>query len=433
LLHPDEAGLTPASRFLIFCARVYHSFVRNRCPVRAAALAYTNLLALVPLLAVAVTVSAGLLKTQAEGAIQDWITEAILRIAPMLGLREAGDDALEEVVSHITGYVANFQAGTLGVSAVLVLVFVAISLLASIETTFNDMWGVMRGRGWFARVVQYWAALTLGPIFLLSALTLTTWAQLSSVIEQVGFLDSLLTNFLIPLLLLSLGCTLLYVVMPNTRVQWRAALLGGFVAGGLLQLNSWFSVIYMSRVLSYRQIYGGMAVLPLFLVGLYLSWLLVLLGAQVTYAFQNRRAYLQERRAENVNQRGREFVALRLMARIGHLFQTGKRAPTALEMAEEFGIPLRLVGQVLSTLQEAGLLVEVSGQEIAYDPARPLDQITVEDILHALREGQGQELATSDDPARAIIQKEFEAIEQAWKQPAKALNLQELVARFSAG
>jgi membrane protein len=430
LLHVDESGLTAGGRFVIFCARVYHSFLRNRLPVRAAALAYTNLLALVPLLGVAVSVSAGLLKTQGEGTIQDWTTAVILRVAPMLGLREAGDDALEAVVSHITGYIANFQSGTLGVSAVLVLVFVAISLLASIETTLNDMWGVTQGRGWFARVVQYWAALTLGPMFLISAVTLTTWAQVSSLIEQVDFVNRLLTKFMAPLLILSLGCSLLYLVMPNTRVQWRAALLGGLVAGILLQLNSWFSVIYMSRVLVYRQIYGGMAVLPLFLIGLYLSWLLVLLGAQVTYAFQNRRAYIQERRADNVNQRGREFVAVRLMARIAHLFEMGKRPPTALEMAEGFGVPLRLVGQVLSTLLEAGLLVEVGGQETAYFPGRPLDHITVEDILEALRTGQGKELATCDDAIRAIVQKEFESIEEGWRRTARALTLQELVARF---
>src|SRR5689334_13687302 len=89
----DEAELTPAKSFLLFCARVYHSFVRNRCPVRAAALAYTNLLALVPLLAVAVSVSASMLKSQGEQNIQEWIRDAITKVAPMLGLKEASDDS----------------------------------------------------------------------------------------------------------------------------------------------------------------------------------------------------------------------------------------------------------------------------------------------------------------------------------------------------
>jgi membrane protein len=267
-------------------------------------------------------------------------------------------------------------------------------------------------------------------MFLISAVTLTTWAQVSSLVEQVDLINRALTKFFAPVAILSVGCALLYLVMPNTRVQWRAALLGGFVAGVLLQMNSWFSVIYMSRVLVYRQIYGGMAVLPLFLIGLYLSWLLVLLGAQVTYAYQNRRAYVQDKRADEVNQRGREFVAVRLMSKIGHLFEMQKRPPTALEMAEEFGIPLRLVGQVIAMLLQAGLLVEVNGRESGYFPARSLEQISVEDILQALRTGQGKELATCDDPCRAIVQEEFDLIEKAWKSAASALSLRELVARF---
>lgn len=543
---PDDANLTPGRHFLLFCARVYHSFWRNRCPVRAAALAYTNLIALVPLLAVAVSVSAGLLKSQGEQSIQDWIREGITQAAPMLGLTRAsqgspmftdsdfankdldrfvvrlelgtnavsrylwdsrfsdagktiltnttlpleerrftlasefnkvvqgdsiweasrfaktplspttqrllarnpvgaelahlnqyllsdaygvGGDVLDTVTSQITDFVTNFQSGKLGVTAVLALVFVAISLLSTIETTFNDIWGVSRGRGWFARVVQYWAALTLGPLFFFSAVTLTTYANISrQVIEQVP-LASVFMPFVVPVVILSLGCALLYLVMPNTKVPWRAALLGGLVAGTLLQFNSYFNVVYVSRVLTYKQIYGSMAALPLFLLGLYLSWLLVLLGAQVTYAFQNRQAYAQERRAETVSQRGREFLAVRLMTHIGERFQAGKPPPTMTAMAEQLKVPLRLVGQITTILAHAGLILDVSGVENACAPGRPLEQITVWNILEALRTNKGQELASSDDPALEVVTAEFDAVEQPWRRAADSLTLADLVGR----
>jgi membrane protein len=427
---PDEPDLSPIGRVFLFGARVYHGFVRNRCPVRAAALAYTNLLALVPLLAVVLSVSASFIKSQGQQSIQDWVKAAITRAAPSLGLQEAGGDALNEVTSQMTSYVANFQSGTLGVTGVLAFIFVAISLLATVETTLNDIWGVTRGRGWFARIVHYWAALTLGPLCLFSAVTLTTWANVSHRVEQVP-LVRVLMPFVVPLVILIVGCTLLYVVMPNTKVSWRAAWLGGSVAGLLLQLNSYYNVMYLSRVVSYKQIYGSMAVLPLLLLGLYFSWLLVLLGAQVTYAFQNRQAYVQERKAEIVSQRGREFVAVRLMTRIAHRFHDGAQMPTALEMAEGLKVPLRLVGQILSALCHAGLVHEVISSENSYAPSRPLDQITIRDVLRALRTGQGQDLATCDDPARLVVQSEFQAIEQAWEKVAGAATFKELVQRIA--
>ena len=431
LAPPNEQELSRGGHLLLFCARVYQGFIRNRCPVRAAALAYTNLLALVPLLAVALSVSASLIKSQGEQSIQDWIKTTITRAAPSLGLKEAGDNTLNAVTSQITSYVSNIESGTLGVSAVLAFIFVAISLLATIESTMNDIWGVTRGRGWFARVVQYWAALTLGPVCLFSAVTLTTWANVSRRVEELP-LVKVFMPFVVPLLLLSLGCALLYRVMPNTKVSWGAAALGGSVAGLLLQLNSYFDVVYVSRVVMYKQIYGSMAALPLFLLGLYFSWLLVLLGAQVTYAFQNRNAYVQERKAEVVSQRGREFVAVRLMTHIAERFHAGRQPPTALEMAEGLKVPLRLVGQLLGALCQAGLAHEVLGPENAYVPGRPLDQVTVRDVLLALRAGQGRELTTNDDPARRVVQSEFLAIQQAWEKTASSVTLKELVRRVEA-
>ena len=155
------------------------------------------------------------------------------------------------------------------------------------------------------------------------------------------------------------------------------------------------------------------------------------LGAQVTYAFQNRQAYVQERKAETVSQRGREFVAVRLMAHLAGRFTTGARPPTASEMAEELRIPLRLVGQIMGVLMQAGLVLEVAGAESGYAPARPLESITLRDLFLAMRGGQDQELVSCDDPARPIVCQEFEAIESVWQGAAAGLTLEALVQRIT--
>src|SRR6185503_21028131 len=115
---------------------------------------------------------------------------------------------------------------------------------------------------------------------------------------------------------------------------------------------------YVSRVVSNSRVYGSLGLVPVFMLGVYFSWYVLLFGAQIAYAFQNRKLYLQERIAENVNQRGREFVALRLMTCIGQRFQRGLPPATVHEMSSELGVPSRLVQQVLRTLIAAHLVIE---------------------------------------------------------------------------
>ncbi len=422
--------------FVQFCVRVGRSFLRNRCPVRAAALAYTTVLALVPMLAVVISISATFLKNESS-KIDEWIRQGVDTVAPTLGLSAGAEQQkeLDKVITNIKDSINNFRSGGLAGTAVVALIFVAISLLSSVETTFNDMWGAAQGRSWSTRVVHYWAAISLGPLVLLAATGITVSSQLPAVravLDTLKFLKPIVNfgmTYFLPFLILSLALGALYFLLPNTKVNWRAAVLGGLVAGSLVQLNSQFSVLYASRVARDKSIYGGIAGVPLFLLGLYLSWMIVLLGAQVAYAFQNRRAYVQERQAEEINQRGREFLALRLMMYTGLSFQAGHKPPSASEMADTLGAPLRLVTQILTLLGQVNLIAQVAGQENSYLPARPLRQITVFHIVEALRTGQGQQLETCPDAIRAIVRAELAHIQQAERDAAAAVTLQDLVDR----
>jgi membrane protein len=234
------------------------------------------------------------------------------------------------------------------------------------------------------------------------------------------------------LILIWLTFALLYQLVPNTKVRFGAALVGGVVGGSLWHVNNLFGFLYVSRVVTNSAIYGSLGLVPVFMAGLYLSWLILLFGAQVAYAFQNRSVYLQEKLAENVNQRGREFIALRLMTCVGQRFLHGQPPASIEEMSGELGIPSQLAQQVLHTLMAAHLVLENSGAEPTYSPARPLETISAHHLLMAMRATQGQELVTRDEPAREEVYGEFARIQEAEKQAASAVTLLALVNRAQA-
>jgi membrane protein len=282
--------------------------------------------------------------------------------------------------------------------------------------------------------VLYWATITLGPLLLIGALGLSGGSQMQAAREFVSHTPLVggIIFKLLPLVVLWLAFALFYEIVPNTKVRFDAALVGGFVGGSLWHLNNVFGFLYVSRVVSNSQIYGKLGLLPVFMAGLYFSWIILLFGAQVAYAFQNRKSYLQDKLVENVNQRGREFIALRLMTCIGQRFQLGQPPATIEQISTELGIPTKLAQQVLQTLLAARLVVETNGGEHAYAPARPLDSINAHHVLLAMRAGSGQELVSRDEPVRAEIFGEFARIEEAEKNAASAITMLALVNRAQA-
>lgn len=432
-----EGGSRPRKfqRFLRFCGLVAGGFWANRCQVRAAALAYTTLLALVPLLAVSLSVASLVfdIKTvSSRDRLTRQIEEVVTSVAPTLGLADQGGEAQRaDVANKILDFADKIHFGTIGVTAMAGLIFVAISLLRTVEQAFNDIWSVTRGRGWFDSIVLYWAAITLGPIVLLVA---TTSGYLNALQTPGEWLQSIpgmgiLRTSLLPLVLLSLMFASLYKLMPNTRVAWQAALVGGVVAGLLWWANNKLGALYNTRVLTYSKIYGSLGAIPLFLAGMYLSWTILLLGAQTAYTFQFRHAYLQDRQAERIHQQGREFIALRFMTEIGRRFASKEAPIPSAKLAEQLGVPNRLAGQILGTLAQARLLNELHAAETAYVPGQPLSQITVRDVLRALRASQGHEIATPDDPIRSVVRSEFEAVLAAEDSRAGSVTIEDLVRR----
>ena len=219
----------------------------------------------------------------------------------------------------------------------------------------------------------------------------------SGLVTVAPFFGYLVFQFL-PLVVLCLSFALFYQTMPNTRVQWQASLVGGLVGGTLWQLNNLLSVFYASRVVSNSYVYGSLGLVPLIMIGLYLSWMILLFGAQVAYVFQNRRVYYQEKQLQNFNHAGREFIGLRIMILAARAFQTGKISASTAQMAEALGVPTQLTTQIVQQLLEAGMLSQVNQAETGFVPARPLADISCFDIIQALRVGTGDDPLKDPDP-----------------------------------
>jgi membrane protein len=469
----EETIKNPFHAVIHFCALVIRSFVRNRCPVRATALAYTTLLALIPLLAVGLGVSSTLLRgdeEQTEAFVQYLVTQMAPQLDLMPGTEEERLETRDQIIDEILSFIDNIHSGALGISGTVALLAIAIGLLSTIEITFNDIWGATRGRTFFSRVVCYWTAITLGPLIILLAMGLAVSGQLipaaedrvptqlllqeaeeSSDPDQIGttpdtrgvdevqlprwvldLRDGLLGRLLfgvLPFVFLTGSFSLLYQLMPNTHVKWWAALGGGVVGGVLWMLNSHFNMAFAARVVASSTIYGPLGVIPVFLIGLYVSWLIVLFGAQVAYAFQNRRAYLQEKLAEGTSQSGREFLALCVMLAIARRFQQGLTPPSSVDLAAELGVPIRIVCRVIQPLLDTNLLVEVNTPGPAYSPARPLEQISTEEILQALRSGAGQEPPRREGREYELAQQVYTTVREAERNAAGPLTLQRLLDR----
>lgn len=392
-------------RIVQFVWLVIRGFTANRCPVRAAALSYTTLLALVPVLAVGLSFARNYLADASEAMVPKLIDKFVEYVAPQLqfmpkdgaattstgGQLAVNPEARQQAVDTIQGFINNIDSGTLGVIGMVALIFIAIQLMMTIEATFNDIWGVSEGRTFWKKIVYYWTTITLGPMLLVLAMYMTGRAEVAMISDKLSVIPGAqqLVWRLVPFVVLWFGFALMYALMPNTRVRIGAALAGGVVGGTLWQLNSMLSAMYISRVVTYSKIYGGLGMIPVLLAGLYFSWLIVLLGAQVSYAIQNLRGFLQQRASERVDQEGRELLACRLVLVACRYFVRGEPPPVTEQLAEELGAPPQLLNRISHRLIEGGVLAAVATGQGGLKPARPPEQIRVADVLHVMRSAIG--------------------------------------------
>ncbi len=278
----DTLTLSRWRRFALYLARIgavmVQGYQKNRLPIRATALAYTTLLSIVPFLAVAFSLF------QAFGGL-DKSMEPIQRFILSNLTTGTGSDA----VNYLNQFIENFRGGVVGLIGFVLLILSVVGLLSSVESAFNDIWGIASSRAFIRRFTTYWTLISIGPVFLGTSLSVTGALQSNQLVTQILSLSGG-EKFLIgkiPWLITWGMFTALYLIMPNSRVKFRSALLGGIVGGTFWEIAKYGYTIYATQVVSHYKVYGSLGMVPIFLIWIYYTWLAVLLGAQLTYADQH--------------------------------------------------------------------------------------------------------------------------------------------------
>lgn len=394
----DLARLPFWRRQLHWALRVVYlagrGFFEDACMFRAAALTYITVLSLVPLLAFAFSVAKGLgfygtLREQTIDPFLDRTFGPLVPLSPAFGAPPAGSSEMREAIERVLSFVDQTHVAGLGALGLVVLLYTVVRLLSTIEQSFNDIWGAQRARSLVRKVTDYLAMVVVTPILLFAATAITTAAQNSSVVQgwaerlQLGGLFGTLLR-LAPLFSLWVAFAFVYMAMPNARTRWSSALVGAVVGGTLWQLTLLAHLEFQLGVARFNAIYSGFAAIPIFLMWVQISWVTVLVGAQVCFAHQSAPSYWPES-PQALSVRSRESVALRCMVQIAARSVRGSAPATSQELAQELNVSLRPLERVLHELVEARLLLWVRGGEgDTLAMAVDIDRLSVKTILDAL-------------------------------------------------
>lgn len=385
----------------LFIRLIARRFIADRGLQTASALTYTTLLSLVPLLVVFLAI------LSTFGAVSEMREAVKLAVLDVLL-----PSSKVQVAAQIDHFLGNAEALTgPGLAAVAVT---AIMLLFTIEGTFNRIWRVKSPRSLALRVLRFWAVLTLGPLLLGASLSLTSYFIADDQMVR-GAAQTL--GRLLPLLLQWLAFTLFYIAIPHARVRFRHAAVGGLVAAVLFEVLKLGFAVYVDNADNFRVIYGALAAIPIFLMWLYSSWTVILIGAEVTATLPQWRRDLSRGRAAARSASARLAAALVLLQRLWNLAAEGRDlrsdAPEVLEA--------EWAGDVLAALSEAGFVAETAGGRLML--GRDLSRTPVLSLWRAL--DLGTPPLADDPPVFAGLRAREEA---ALQQP-----LSQLLAERSVG
>ena len=405
---------------LRFAAAVWDQIVRDKLLIRASGLAYSTLLAVVPLLAVGFALFTGF---EAFSELRDRLKDLLFdRLLPT---------GQEQITEYLDTFVENSR--DLGFVGFVVLLVTAVLLLDNIDWNFNEIWHIRRRRSLISRVMAYTSVLVFGSVLI--GLSVTVSARIRAALFADNGLElgplSTVGSLLFPLVSSFLAFLLLYRVVPATGVRTASAALGAAVTAITWELGKHVFAASVGQSVRYSTLYGSLAAVPIFLIWLYITWILVLVGLEVAYTHQNRRALVPRRRPGAASGRGRLEAALEIAVEVARRFHGGEAPATEDDLAEASHLEAGAVADLLASLEEAGL-VRRAGEDSDDEglvPARSLDRIAVADVVDAVwgatdLRSRSRDGAPSDDGTADLIRR-FDA---AGREAVGGVTLRELVA-----
>ncbi|MEW5723739.1 MAG: YhjD/YihY/BrkB family envelope integrity protein [Thermodesulfobacteriota bacterium] len=406
-------------RFMIRLLRVvaltYRGLSEDRWQLRASALTYYSLLSIVPALAMAFGLAKGF---GFEKSLETVLTERF--------------QGQEEVVAKATVFayrlLENVRGGLLAGIGLAILFWTCFRLLAQVEGAFNDVWGIKRGRSVGRKVADYLAVMLIGVLLLImsSGLTVFITSEVDVFVKKITLLEALspVIYYLLqfsPYLVIWLLFTLLYIFMPNTKVNFGSGVLAGIIAGTFFQLFQRLYINFQVGLSGYNAVYGSFAALPLFFIWLQFSWLIVLFGAEISCAHQNADTYEFELARLTISHAFKRLLSLKIVHLIikGFSDRAARQGPT--QIANHLEIPIPLVNQILFELAAAGVIAEVKAGEdgsVFYQPAVDPERITIKFVVEALESRGGAEVpVVQTEELKEITQSLRNLAEQVEKSP----------------
>ncbi len=392
--------------------------------LRAMSLVYTTLLSIVPLLALSFSVLKAFgVHSQIEPLLRNLLT-------PL------GEQSIE-VTNRITSFIENMNVGVLGALGLTLLLYTAISLMQKIEESLNFVWHISRPRGLGERFSRYLSVLMVGPILVFSALGLTgTMMNIDAVraLSAVPLLgDALQTaSRLVPYLLVIAAFTFVYLFIPNTRVRFWPALIGGAVGGVVWQTAGWLFATFVASSGQYAAIYSGFAILILFMIWLYVSWLVLLFGASVAFYVQHPEYLYLSAGEPRLSHRVRERLALSVMNLVTQRFIQGERPHTMPDFVRLLAVPMHVLERVMSALEGRQLLSPSGDDPPLYLLARDPAAISLAEVMAAVRShGEAQFLTPDALPTSASVNQALNQMQQALDASLGSISLRELALQES--
>ncbi len=380
-------------------------------PVMAAALAYRTIFSLIPLLGI------GLLVLRLFGDSEALVKRVLTQLLDLTGLSnliQANDDGkfrLDAWIEQSVSGLGKFSFTGIGIVSALALMYAAIGLLVEVEKSFNTIFGVEKGRSWGGRIMRYWLAVSLGPLMVFASFMVGERA--SAIATEVATAGGVtgpalvsLSGYVVSVGISTLLLTALYLSVPNTRVWFKAAITGGVCAAVFLELAKYGFGLFVSSA-GYSSIYGQLALLPLFMLWIYTTWCIVLLGLRMAYLMQHRGSSLLliAARLGGVSGDGvciEPAAAVAVVSLIAKRFERGQGAISGERIGSELTIDAVFVRRVLDLATRQGMVACVDtgrGGKASTDGfvlAKPAATILMRDVLAI-----GFELAQTPSGAEA--------------------------------
>lgn len=363
-------------------------FLNDKVQLRASALTFYSLLSIIPVAAIAFGIAKGF---SLDKNLEQLITDKF----------SAHPEVLEWVLRNARNAIEETRGGPIAGVGVIVLFWSVMSLLNRIETSFNHIWQVRSSRSWYRKFTDYLTIMLIAPVFIIlsSSIKVFIGTELTEFISRAPILDffkpviSSLIKFA-PYMISWIILTILFIVMPNAKVKFVPALISGIVAGTILQILQWVYLDLQLGITKLSAIYGSFAAVPLLLILLQSSWIVVLLGAELTFANQNFLHYELESVSLNISHYHKRALVIMILHMIIRNFSVGEKPVSAETIAHNLKIPVRLARDILQDLANAELvsvLHENEHKERLYQPALDINRLTVSYVFSRLdKKGIGQ-------------------------------------------